>query len=85
MAGSVSTFAWGNGDFGQLGLGSTDIVALPQLVEGLKGREVVLAVGNLYNSAFLLGELSFASEENILLEDRVQEGLLQACTKSEAM
>ena len=53
----VATWLWGRGDFGQLGLGNTQNVWKPRRVEALAGKEVVLVAGNLYNTAFLLGEL----------------------------
>ena len=48
-------YTWGNGDMGQLGLESTETHTTPQLVKALKGRDIVAATGNLWNSAFLTG------------------------------
>lgn len=56
LAGSVQSYAWGNNDLGQLGLGGSQSSSSPQLIEALKGREVVLVSGNLFNTAFLLGK-----------------------------
>jgi len=58
-SGRVSTWLWGRNDFGQLGSGGTSDQGRPQRVEALAGKEVVLVAGNLYNTAFLLGETSF--------------------------
>ena len=56
LAGNITTYTWGNGDMGQLGLGSTETHLTPQLVEALIGRDIVMASGNLWNTAFLTGE-----------------------------
>lgn len=60
LAGNTYTYAWGNNDNGQLGLRTLETQLTPQLVRALKGREIVSATGNLWNSAFLTGETKFS-------------------------
>jgi hypothetical protein len=55
-SGKVATWVWGRGDFGQLGRGNTSNLSKPQLLDILSLKDVVLVTGNLYNTAFLLGD-----------------------------
>ena len=55
LTSDIITYTWGNGDMGQLGLGSTVNHSTPQLLEALNGREIVSAAGNIFNTAFLTG------------------------------
>jgi alpha-tubulin suppressor-like RCC1 family protein len=53
---SSCLYTWGRSDFGQTGLGKEESSSSPQLVQALKGKDIVHAAGSTYNSAFVTSE-----------------------------
>eukprot|EP00798_Chlamydomonas_sp_ICE-L_P014653 gene14653-20687_t len=62
----VSVYAWGRGDFGQLGFAVDSYMAKPQKVDGLHGKDVIHIAGNEFNSSFVTedGELYAAGNND---------------------
>ena len=46
------TYTWGWGDYGQLGLGSTENAAVPMIIERMKGKNVRALAAGYLNTAF---------------------------------
>jgi len=59
-------FAWGNNAFGQLGLGHTNNINLPEFVDTLPERKFVIqAVGGEKHSVFLVSDLNLLENKNL--------------------
>eukprot|EP00887_Chlorella_sp_A99_P000742 scaffold5.g742.t1 len=80
----VRVYAWGRGDCGQLGLGSSEDVGQPRCVEGLLGKDVVDAAAGAFHTAAVTsegelyvagsndsGQLGVKGEEQVLVPTRV--------------
>lgn len=52
----IYVYAWGRGDFSQLGLGDTLDRGVPTLLDSLEGKDIVHVAAGEYHTAFLTGE-----------------------------
>ncbi len=55
-------YAWGRGDLGQLGTGGEGSTSSPQRVQVLDRKVILHAAANLFNSAFVTGQLSLSGQ-----------------------